>query len=235
MEVIPALDVRGGRCVRLLQGDYNQETVYSEDPVAVALEHAQAGARRLHLVDLDAARGSGDNRQLIEDVVKKSGLAVQVAGGVRTATSARHWLQAGAERVVMGTVAVTAPAILEATVAANPGKVLVALDLRGGRPAVRGWTASEPVPLVALMTRWEPLPLAGVVLTVVERDGTMDGPDLAALEDVLSITHHPVTYSGGVGSLGDLRRLLDAGAAGVLLGRAMYEGRVLLREAMLLR
>ena len=235
MEVIPSLDVRGGRCVRLLQGDYARETVYSESPVEVALEHARAGARRLHLVDLDAARGGSDNRPLLEEVVKSSGLAVQVAGGIRAAAGARRWFDAGAERVVMGTVAVTAPAILEAVVAANPGRVLVALDLREGRPAVRGWTEAEPIPLVELLARWEQLPLAGVVLTVVERDGTLEGPDLKALEDVLSVTHQPVTYSGGVSSLGDIRRVGDAGAAAVLLGKALYEGKVLLREALLLK
>ncbi len=234
MEVIPALDVRGGRCVRLLRGDYDHETVYSEDPVEVAREHARAGARRLHLVDLDAARGGGDNRALIEQVLRRSGLAVQVAGGIRTAVAAARWLAAGAQRVVMGTAAVTEPEVLEAAAAANPGQVLAALDLRQGRPAIKGWTEAEPVALDRLLAGWERLPLGGVVLTVVDRDGTLEGPDLEALLAARSLTRQPLTYSGGVGSLDDLRRLAGAGAAAVLLGRALYEGRIRLQEALAL-
>lgn len=232
MEVIPALDVRGGQVVRLLRGDFEAETAYSGDPVERARRYAAAGARRLHLVDLDAAAGAGSNRHLLSAVVEGAGIEVQVAGGVRTAEDAAAWLAAGAAAVVMGTTAVREPARLRECAARHPGRVLAALDLKDGRPAVTGWTAVEERPLETLLEQWEPAPLGGVVLTCVDRDGTLAGPDLAALGRVLAGTRHAVTYSGGIAELSDLRALDGAGAAGAILGKSLLEGRFTLEEAV---
>jgi len=229
--VIPALDLRGGRVVRLLKGDFGQETVYG-DALETAGASAAAGATRLHVVDLDAARGSGDNRGMVSALVNATLLQVQVAGGVRGEADAARWLAAGAAAVVIGTTAVREPERLAAIAAAHPGRVLAALDVRDGRPAVTGWTEVAPLSLAELLGRWSGATLAGVVLTSVERDGTFTGPDLQLLGEVRARTRHPVTYSGGVSSLADLAALRAAGADGAILGRALLDGRFALEEAL---
>jgi phosphoribosylformimino-5-aminoimidazole carboxamide ribotide isomerase len=230
--VIPAIDLLGGRCVRLVKGDYENPTVYSDDPLEVLAEFAQAGARQVHVVDLDSARESGNNRAVIESIVRDGRLKVQVAGGIRTAEAADAWLQAGAQSVVMGTAAVRAPSLLERCAHRNPGRVLAALDVLDEKPAVSGWTETEPVMIGALLGRWDRLPLAGVILTCIDRDGTMAGPDLVTLGRVRVMTGLPLQYSGGISSLEDIGRVAAAGAQAVILGKALYEGRIALEQAL---
>ena len=232
MLIIPALDLRGGRAVRLLKGDFEQETVYSDDPLSVVRGYVGAGALRVHVVDLDAAVSRGDNRALVERLVQEGGAELQVAGGVRTGGDVAAWLAAGAAAVVMGTAAVREPERLAGSAAAYPGRVLAALDVKQGQPAVSGWTEVGEVSVTELMRRWETPGLAGVVLTSVDRDGTLAGPDLDTLRRVLSQTSLPITYSGGIGSLEDIRAVAAAGAAGVILGKALYERRFTLEEAL---
>jgi phosphoribosylformimino-5-aminoimidazole carboxamide ribotide isomerase len=230
--IVPALDLRGGRVVRLLRGDFGRETTYPDDPLALALRYAEAGARRLHVVDLDAARGQGDNRGLIERLVTAAGIEVQVAGGVRSGHDVARWLESGAAAVVMGTTAVRRPELLAEAAGRYPGRVLAALDVRAGRPAVAGWSDLESAGAAEALHRWEPAPLAGVILTSVDRDGTLAGPDLPLLRETLAATRHPVTYSGGVRSPEDLRALAAAGAAAVVLGRSLLEGRISLETVL---
>ncbi len=231
MLVIPAIDIMNGQCVRLVQGDFDQRTVYSDDPATIALDFARAGAIRLHVVDLDAARGEHDNRGVIERVIE-AGLAVQVAGGVRTAAQVEAWINAGAGAVVMGTAAVREPEMLAECATTYPGRVMAALDVRGGMPAVSGWTETEPLDISELIPRWNVLPLAGVILTCTERDGTLAGPDLETLARVLTMTQLPVQYGGGISSLNDIRGVRETGAAGVILGRSLYEGKLSLEQAL---
>ena len=235
MVVVPALDLKSGRAVRLLRGELAREQVYARDQdevVALALEMAQAGARRLHVVDLDAAVGSGDNRSLVRRLVEEAGLEVQVAGGVRSEQSASEWLSAGAAAVVMGTAAVRRPELLAEVAAAHPGRVTAALDARAGRPAVAGWLEVEELTLEEVLRRWQEIPLRGVIVTSIDRDGTLAGPDLALLATALRATSHPVTYSGGVASPADLSAVAEAGADAVILGKSLLEGRISLSEAL---
>jgi len=231
--VIPAIDIMNGQCVRLVQGDFDQRTIYSDDPATIALDFARAGAIRLHVVDLDAARGGQDNRAVVERVIE-AGLTVQVAGGVRTAAQVEAWIGAGAGAVVMGTAAVRDPELLAESAARYPGHVMAALDVRGGLPAVSGWTETEPLDISELIPRWNVLPLAGLILTCTERDGTLSGPDIATLARVLTMTQLPVQYGGGISSLNDIRKVREAGAAGVILGRSLYEGKLSLEQALAL-
>lgn len=234
MHIVPALDVRGGEVVRLgVHGDFARQRAYG-DPQALARRYADAGARRLHVVDLDGARGGGENRLLIERLVAGASIEVEVAGGVRTEADVERWLRAGVAAVTMGTAAVREPALLGAVAARHPGRVMAALDVRGGRPAVQGWTSVEPATVPSVLRSWAAAPLGGVILTSVDRDGTLAGPDLDLLSEVLPATVHPVTYSGGVRSIADLRALAEAGAAGVILGRSLLEGLVSLPEALAL-
>lgn len=234
MLVIPAIDIMNGHCVRLVQGDFDQRTVYSDDPALIAVDFARAGAERLHVVDLDAARGEEDNRRVIEAVIEAGGLKVQVAGGVRSAAQVETWIRAGAGAVVMGTAAVREPELLAECAHRFPGQVMAALDVRDGLPAVSGWTETEPLDISALIPRWNVLPLAGMILTCTERDGTLAGPDLETLARVLAMTEMHVQYAGGISSLSDIKHVHEAGAAGVILGRSLYEGKLSLEQALAL-
>lgn len=232
MRLIPALDLRGGRVVRLRTGDFGQETSYGDDPLSLALGYEAGGAASLHLVDLDAARGAAAQSTLVRRVVEGTRLAVQVAGGVRDEASAGHWLEIGAASVVMGTTAVRDPALLRDIAAAHPGRVQAALDVRGGAPAVAGWLETAATLTVPdLLHRWDEAPLAGVIVTSIDRDGTLEGPDLEVLRLARASSRHPLTYSGGIGSLDDLRAAAGAGADAVILGKSLLEGRFTFAEA----
>lgn len=237
MELFPAIDVRGGRCVRLRQGDYADETVYGEDPVAVAVSFANAGARWVHTVDLDAARtGDPTNRRVIGEIataVAPLGVRVQSGGGVRDASAVRALLDAGVSRVVIGTAAVELPSFVRDAAAAHPGAIAVGLDARvlDGvyEVAVRGWTAGSGVELFGLLASFEGIGVAAVVITEIGRDGMLTGPDLGGLGRALAATSIDVIASGGVSSLDDLRALRALRAdgrtlAGAIAGKAIYEG-----------
>ncbi len=234
MQIIPAIDILGGRCVRLWQGDYQQSTTYSDDPTAMTQDFERAGAPRVHIVDLDAARSAGDNRDLIKTVIASTAVSIQVAGGVRSAEQVAAWLSAGATAVVMGTAAVREPGLLAECAHRHAGQVLAALDIRNGKPAVSGWIEIETMDVDELIDRWNELPLAGVVLTATERDGTMAGPDLETLARVRAMSRLPIQYSGGISSLEDVRLVREADAAAVILGRSLYEGKISLQEALAL-
>ena len=230
MVVIPAIDLFGGRCVRLVKGDYGKPTVYSDSPLEVVDEFVTATAEHLHVVDLDAARGTNDNRTVIESIVRRHDLKVQVAGGIRTAEAVESWLNAGAHAVVLGTAAVRDPHLLERCARRHPARILAALDVRDDKAAVSGWTETEPVMMGALLSRWDRLPLAGVILTCIDRDGTLSGPDLVTLARARAMTGLPVQYSGGIASLDDIAKVAAAGAQAVILGKALYEGRIALDQ-----
>jgi phosphoribosylformimino-5-aminoimidazole carboxamide ribotide isomerase len=232
LEVIPALDLRGGRVVRLRQGDFAQERAYAHDPAAAAAAYADAGAQRLHVVDLDAARGGAHNRGAVAAILDRTPVAVQVAGGIRGAPEADRWLEAGAAAVVMGTTAVRRPELLSALAADRPGRVLAALDVKAGRPAVTGWSGVEELELEGLLGAWNQAALGGVILTSVDRDGTLEGPDLETLRRVRALTAHALTYSGGIAELSDLERVRAAGADAAIVGRSLLEGRFRLEEAL---
>jgi len=229
--VIPAIDILGGRCVRLTQGDYDHVKVYADDPVEVAAEFAAAGALRVHVVDLDAARGLGNNHDVIAAMLKKHDLKVQVAGGVRTAEAVDALLDSGATWVVMGTAAVQDPRLLERCARRHPERILTALDIRDDKPAVGGWLETAPVMIGSLVGRWDSLPLAGIILTAIDRDGTLSGPDLATLAKVRRMTRLDLLYSGGVSSTEEIEKVAAAGAGAVILGKALYEGRITLEQA----
>lgn len=236
MIVIPAADVRGGRCVRLLRGDFTHETVYAEEPSQVVLEFVRQGAERVHIVDLDAARGVPD--VLSRDAVRAAVIAlrdtaatVEFGGGVRSPEAARAWLELGADLVVLGSLAVRQPETAAEICRAHPGRVLLGLDVRDNIAQAQGWTEAAGDALSHLR-RWGDWEAAGVVVTNVARDGALTGPDLEGLERCIAAYDGPVIASGGVSSLEDLISLADAGATGAIVGRALYEGRFDLPSAL---
>jgi phosphoribosylformimino-5-aminoimidazole carboxamide ribotide isomerase len=238
MELFPAIDLRAGRCVRLTQGDFAAETVYDDDPVAVARAFAAAGAPWIHVVDLDAARtGEPANLAVVERIAEAVPCAVQVGGGVRSPEAAEALLLAGATRVVVGTAAVERPELVDLLCERHPERIAVGIDARGRDVAVRGWTEGSGVDLVDLAVRFEHSGIAALIVTEIGRDGTMVGPDVHQLASVLAATSTPVVASGGVGDLADLLALdaVDVAGrelAGAIVGRAIYEGRFTVSEAL---
>jgi len=238
MELFPAIDLRGGRCVRLHQGDYGAETVYGDDPLSLATGFAAAGAAWIHMVDLDAARtGEPTNRAAIAAVAASVDARVQAGGGVRDEAAAAALLDAGVARVVLGTAAMADPALVARLAPRHPGRVAVGLDTRGGEVAVRGWTEGAGVRLLDAVRRFEGMGVAALVVTEIERDGTLAGPDLEGLATVLAATGIDVVASGGVGSFADLRALaalvIDGRRlAGAIVGKALYEGAFTVEEAL---
>ncbi|HEV7535757.1 MAG TPA: 1-(5-phosphoribosyl)-5-[(5-phosphoribosylamino)methylideneamino]imidazole-4-carboxamide isomerase [Acidimicrobiia bacterium] len=237
-ELYPAIDLRGGRAVRLLRGDYTAETVYSDDPVAVARSFEAAGARWIHVVDLDAARsGEAGNLALVAAVANGVGCLVETGGGVRSVEAAERLIDAGVARVVVGTAAVERPELVTELAARFPGRVAVGLDARGRQVAVKGWTETTGADLVELAERFEGHGVSALIVTEIGRDGTMEGPDLDQLGAVLEATAVDVIASGGVGTLDDISALagLSSGGrslAGIIVGRAIYEGRFTVEEAL---
>jgi phosphoribosylformimino-5-aminoimidazole carboxamide ribotide isomerase len=238
VELLPAIDLRDGHCVRLHQGDFAAETVYDDDPVRVAREFEAAGARWIHVVDLDAARtGTRAHLDQIRLIVRSVACRVEVGGGVRSAESALELLDAGVERVVIGTAAVERPALVEELSREFPGRVAVGLDARGNEVAIRGWQEGSGADLVELARRFEGIGLAALIVTEIGRDGTLEGPAFGQLGAVLGASSVPLVASGGVGSLDDLRALArfragDRALAGVIVGRAIYEGRFGVADAL---
>jgi len=233
--LLPAIDLRGGQCVRLFQGDYGRETVYGQDPVAQAMVFVDAGAEVLHVVDLDAARtGEPQNRDAIAQICAKTGVPVQVGGGVRTVDAAQALFDVGVARVVIGTAALESPEIVAELV--EQGKpVAIGIDARGDEVATHGWTEQTGRTVAEVTKQFTEIGVDGFVVTEIARDGTMEGPDLAGLRTVLEATDVGVVASGGVGSLEDLATLkaMSTGSTestgsryldGVIMGRALYEG-----------
>ncbi len=224
--------------MRLTRGDFADETVYADDPVAVARTFAAVGAEWIHVVDLDAARtGEPANLAVIEAIAAAVPCRIQAGGGIRSLEAAGALLLAGAARVVIGTAAVENPALVDDLCTTHPGQVAVGLDARGRDVATRGWTAPSGHDLLELARGFEDRGVAALVVTEIGRDGTMVGPDLDQLRAVLGVTTVPVLASGGVGRLEDLEALADLASegrslAGAVVGRALYEGRFTLAEAL---
>ncbi len=233
-QLIPALDIRAGRCVRLLQGNYERETVYGDDPVAVACRWEAEGAERLHVVDLDGAReGTRPNAALIARLVRAVSIPVQVGGGIRTLEAARALLDEGAERVVLGTAAVDARHRLREWLdPLSAERVVVGVDARDGRVATRGWLETTDLDARTFCASLADAGVARVLLTDIGRDGTLAGPNVGAVRQVAGDGRLRVLASGGVSQVAHVRDLATAGAEGAIVGRALYDGRVRLADLL---
>jgi phosphoribosylformimino-5-aminoimidazole carboxamide ribotide isomerase len=232
VELYPAVDVQGGRVVRLRQGAADDATAYADDPVAVAQGFARGGARWVHFVDLDRAFGRGDNRALAQSFLAAAGVPVQVGGGLRTPEAIEEMLAWGATRVVIGTKAATDPELVERLLAHHgPERLAIGIDAKHGQVAVRGWTEVFDLTALQLAERVRAQGARTVIYTDVARDGMLTGPDVGGAR-ALSELGLDVIASGGVASLDDLRAIRAAGLAGAIIGRALYEGRFTLREAL---
>jgi phosphoribosylformimino-5-aminoimidazole carboxamide ribotide isomerase len=225
--VIPAIDLKDGRCVRLRQGDLAAETVYSDDPAAVARKWEEQGARLIHVVDLNGAvEGGPRNLPQIEAIIKAVGVAVQVGGGIRSIETVRQYLRSGVARVVLGTAALLDRTFLGQACREFPGRILLGLDARGGKVAVKGWTAVSGINAVALLKEVSDYAIRAVIYTDIARDGMLSGPNLTALEEVIACSAFPVIASGGISRIEDLLavRALGPRVEGAIVGKALYDG-----------
>ena len=224
MIAIPAVDLRDGACVQLVGGSFAQERVRLENPVEVARSWEHYGFHRLHVVDLDAATGHGSNIAVVRSLLFDSTVPVQVGGGVRTDELVEELLEAGAARVIVGTRALEEPEWLAELAARHPGEIIVACDVRERHVTTRGWAHTLPLDILDVMEELNPLPLGGILVTAVHREGLLQGTDLPLMEDVAESSHFPVYASGGVTTMQDLRALEHRGLAGVVIGMALYTG-----------
>lgn len=233
MEIIPAIDLRGGRCVRLFKGDYAQETVFSEDPVGTARMWEEQGARRLHIVDLDGARdGTQENAEAAASVISAVSVPVQIAGGVRDIATVDRWITAGADRVIIGTAAVEDPSFAEEACRRYGGRIAVSLDGRDGMFAARGWREQTTRRIDDLMREFYDLGIERFVYTDIDADGTLTAPNFSAIEALSQVTAAKLVSAGGVASTEHLVMLAALGLDGAIVGMALYEGRVTLPEAL---
>jgi len=233
MIIYPAIDLRGGQCVRLRQGDYQQETVFGADPGAMAKRWADAGADHLHIVDLDGAKeGRPINGDSIRAIVKAAGIPCQLGGGMRTEADIQLALSWGVERVVIGTKALQSPEWLEQMLAKFPHRIVLGIDAKGGKVAVHGWLEVSELSALDLAKRFEGKPLAGIVYTDIARDGMMQGANIEAMAEMKRATTTPVIASGGVTTMEDIRKLAAIPMDGAIVGRAIYEGRLDLAEIL---
>jgi phosphoribosylformimino-5-aminoimidazole carboxamide ribotide isomerase len=221
---IPALDLRGGACVQLAAGSYDEEVIRIPDPVGVAIAWRQYGFRHLHLVDLDAVAGRGNNSVEIQAILAGTDVEVQVGGGIKSRDSIHQFLADGAQRVVIGTRALEDFDWLMDMSTDFPGCIIVAADVRDRKVLSHGWTRIQPMLVLDLVEDLNGLPLAGVLVTAVHREEAMRGTDLPLMEDIADAAEFPVFASGGLGSIGDLRALADRGVAAAIIGMGLYSG-----------
>ncbi|MDO4570248.1 MAG: 1-(5-phosphoribosyl)-5-[(5-phosphoribosylamino)methylideneamino]imidazole-4-carboxamide isomerase [Planctomycetia bacterium] len=231
MQIIPAIDLRGGKCVRLRQGDYNQETVFSDDPAEMAMRWVDLGGDFLHLVDLDGARdGSLANLDAIERIVSAVHVPCELGGGIRSEDAIRRMLDLGLRRLVVGTLAIRQPQWFKEMCAKFPRKLVLGIDARDGFVATDGWLETSQTSAISLAQQFDDVPLDAIIYTDIATDGMMSGANVPAMREMKDAVRVPVVASGGVSSIEDVRRLSEAGLDACIIGRALYEGAIDLRD-----
>jgi len=234
MQIWPAIDLRGGKCVRLKQGDYKQETVYGDDPAAMARRWVSEGAKFLHLVDLDGARdGSGANLAAVEAILAAVDVPCELGGGVRDEATISRLLQMGLEKLIVGTKALKEPEWFRAMCHKFPRRLALGIDARNGMVATDGWLETSSLPALELARQFANEPLAAIIYTDIARDGMLQGPNLPAMKEMRDAVDVPVIASGGVTNREDVFQLARVGMHGAIIGRAIYEGTLQLSEALI--
>ncbi len=233
MELWPAIDILNGQCVRLKQGDYNQETVYGSSPAAMSRHWADCGAEYLHVVDLDGAKDKRPvNRQFVREIVETVSIPVEIGGGIRTEETIREYLDMGICRVVIGTLALKEPDWFREMSRKFPNRLVLGIDAKSGMVATEGWLEMSRTSAVSLAKIFEDLPLAALVYTDIAKDGMLEGPNFAEMEAMSRAVPFPVVASGGVSTLNDIRKLKELGLPACIIGKALYEGAFRLEDAL---
>lgn len=236
MIIYPAIDLKGGKCVRLYKGDMKKDTVYNDNPADQAHQWAKAGFSWLHVVDLDGAiSGAPANHAAVRKIIQSADIPVQLGGGIRSIAQIEKWLQEGVSRVILGTIALREPELVRKACDLFPGQIVVGIDARAGRVAVEGWVSTSDMLATELAALFEDAGVSEIIYTDIDRDGTGEGINIESTIELAKSTTIPVIASGGVGSLDDLVRVKEAsvhGVSGVIVGKALYDGRVTPNEAL---
>ncbi|MCY3879425.1 MAG: 1-(5-phosphoribosyl)-5-[(5-phosphoribosylamino)methylideneamino]imidazole-4-carboxamide isomerase [Rhodobacteraceae bacterium] len=235
MRLYPAVDLKDGKCVRLLKGQAESATVFNDNPAAQAAEFAGAGCEWLHVVDLDGAfKGISENRNSVRSIIAGVTIPIQLGGGIRDEAAVENWLELGVARIVLGTAAVENPDLVRRVARRFPGRIAVGIDARGGFAATRGWVRDTEIPTAELARRFEDCGVDAIIHTDIDRDGVKTGPNIEAMADLSASVSIPVIASGGIGNIDDLRALRNCGAKleGVIVGRALYDGSIDLGHAL---
>jgi phosphoribosylformimino-5-aminoimidazole carboxamide ribotide isomerase len=233
MKIYPAIDVKDGRCVRLVQGLFTDVTVYSDNPVEMALKFEQLGAQYLHAVDLDGARlGNPQNIPVISEMARKLGIPVQMGGGIRTIEMIEMILSKGVHRVILGTSAVNNPELVKKAVETFDNNIAVGIDAKNGKVAIEGWAKTSEFTSIEFARKMQELGTRTIIYTDISRDGMLAGPNLKAMEEMVKAVEIEVIASGGVKSIEDIKNLKEIGVSGVIVGKALYTGDVDLKEAI---
>jgi len=236
MIIIPAVDIKGGRCVRLRQGIASKETIFSDQPEEMAKKWYDMGAERIHVVDLDGAfSGRPVNIRLVEKIVKDVSAEIEVGGGIRDIDTIKRYIEIGVKYVILGTVAIKDPDIVIEASEIFPGRIIIGIDARDGKIAVEGWTKGEDITPVEIAKRFESYKIASIIYTDIKRDGMKTGPNIDAIKKLAISTNIPIIASGGISSIEDIKRLLPLesyGVEGVIIGRALYDGDIDLAKAI---
>lgn len=236
MIIIPAVDIKGGKCVRLEQGFMDRETIFSDYPEEMALQWERKGAKRLHLVDLDGAvQGIPYNKKVIRNVVDRVSIPVQLGGGIRDLDTIEGYINLGIDRIIIGTVAYKDPDLVETACKRYPGRVIVAIDSKDSYVSVEGWTEATNIIAIDLAKRFEDMRISSIIYTDIKRDGMKRGPNIDGIREFATATNIPVIAAGGVSSIRDIEnmaKLEDDGLSGIVVGRALYDGSVTLEEAI---
>ena len=237
MKIIPAIDLLQGRCVRLNQGNYNEVTKFNSDPIKQAQIWESQGAKRLHLVDLDGAKtGEPINDLTIKEIKKSTDIPIQLGGGIRSIDRAKELLDLGIDRIILGTIAIEDPDLVKVLSEEYPKRIAVGIDAKKGLVATRGWLKQSEMTSIELAKKLNDLELAAIISTDIATDGTLKGPNIQSLREIAEISKNPVIASGGIGSIADLISLADLeneGIEGIIVGRALYDGSINLKEAIL--
>jgi len=233
MVIYPAIDIKDGRCVRLVQGEFTDVTVYSDDPVGVALKWEKMGAQYLHVIDLDGARtGHPQNTSVVSEMAVNLAIPLQLGGGIRSVEMIEFLLCKGVERVILGTSAVRQPELVKTALKTFENNIVIGIDARNGMVAIEGWAKTSEFTAVGFARKMEDLGAKTIIYTDISKDGTLEGPNLKAMEEMVNAVGLEVIASGGVGSLEDVKRLKETGITGVIIGKALYTGDVDLRQAL---
>lgn len=233
MLIWPAIDIRGGKCVRLIQGDYDQERIYGEDPADMAARWVSDGAECLHLVDLDGAReGTSVNLDAIRQIVQTVDVPCELGGGIREESTIKQYLDLGLSRLVIGTRATNDPDWFRSMCEQFPGKLSVGIDARGGHVATEGWLKTSQIEPIEMAKLFSEIPLASIIYTDITKDGMLSGPNFEAMRDMNQAVTAPVVASGGVTTVEDVAKLAAIEISGCIIGRSLYEGRLTLVEAL---
>ena len=236
MDVIPAIDLLDGQCVRLNQGNYNKVTNFNSDPLSQALLWQQKGAKLIHIVDLNAAKtGKPENDSTIRKIRESINIPIQIGGGVRTFERAQELLEIGIDKVILGTVAIENPSLIDQLANLYPQKIIIGIDAKSGKVATRGWITQSEILATDLVKQFTNKNIAAIITTDIATDGTLRGPNIKALKEISSLARIPVIASGGIGSIADLLSLISLeqyGVTGIIIGRALYDGAIELEEAI---